>query len=629
MAGANAPTALAARPIRIVICDEVDRFPRSAGTEGDPVGLAFRRTTTFWNRKKILASTPTLKGLSRIETAYEESDKRRYHVPCPECLKTQVLSWERVKWPEGRPEEAVYRCIHCEVDIQEGQKHRMLANGKWIAEKPFKGIAGFWISALYSPWATWRELAVEFVDIAHSRDKERLKQFTNTVLAETWEDYADTVDENAIYARREPYIVPGGEITIPLMASILTAAVDVQHDRLECEIKAWGAGRESWGIEYRVFYGPPAEENVWKDLDVFLHKEYRHESGVILRPACTFIDSGDGNLTHRVYEFVRSREARQIYACKGSSTPGAPLLSRPSTSNIGRVKLYHVGTHTAKDLVYGRLKIAEPGAGYSHFPLSYPKEFFEMLTSERAVIRYTKGKPKREWTLPAGRRNEALDINVYHEAALEFLNPDWDLIRPDAPPPTTFRQVFKYSGETVSIEVMPKAPLILCCDFNLSPCVWEVVQDDRAKIAVVDEIVINHAGPGEMVKEFKRRYGGHGGITLVYGPATGLTAQHAGRSNYAVMLDMGLSNQRIKRTDPAPEDRIASVNALLEANKLSISPRCVLLKKDLTQSVWDTTMPNIDRASGRGFAVDALSWYISNVYPLKQTKPNLERRFWK
>jgi phage terminase large subunit GpA-like protein len=425
MAGSNSPSSLASRPVRLVLCDEVDRYPPSAGAEGDPVNLAKKRATTFWNRKIVLTSTPTIKDLSRIEAAYLQSDQRRYYVSCPSCSEYQTLKWSGVKWPEGEPEKAHYVCEANGCILQESDKPKMLDGGEWRAENSDNkndnnNIAGFHLNELYSPWVSWPKMATEF--LRAKLMPETLKTWINTSLGETWEESGDTVDETSLLARKENWgdAVPNGVV-------IITAGVDVQDDRLEVELVGWGVREESWSLGYRVIHGDPAQNEVWDDLDNILEQPISHEFGVNLRIACTCIDSG-GHHTQSVYAYCKKRQLRRIFAVKGSSIAGKALVSRPSIANRMRVKLFSIGTDTAKELIYSRLKITEPGAGYCHFPAHYDETYFKQLTAEKVVTRYNKGFPVRKWEKPQGRRNEALDCRVYALAALHIINPNLELL---------------------------------------------------------------------------------------------------------------------------------------------------------------------------------------------------------
>jgi phage terminase large subunit GpA-like protein len=417
VAGSNSAASLRARPIRIVLCDDVDSFGASAGSEGDPVSLAFKRSTTFWNRRKAIFSTPTIKGFSRIERAYEESDMRKYYVPCPHCGEFQILQFGNVRWPKDKPKKAVYHCEKCDGEITDAHKIRMVREGQWRATKESDGVAGFWLNELYSPWVSFGEMAVRFLEA--KKNRETLKVFVNTALAETWEEEGESVNDQSLFGRREKY---GPEI--PMAAGILTAGVDVQDNRLEVEVVGWGRGEESWSMDYKTFYGSPAQSEVWRDLDEYLLKSWKHESGISLKVASCCIDTG-GHHTKEAYAFVKPRQIRRVFAVKGINQPGRPIVGRPSMRNEANVNLFPVGSDTAKESIYARLKIEEFGPSYMHFPLHYDEEYFKQLTGEKVITKYVKGFPVRVW-VKARARNDALDARVYAMAALAILNVNLD-----------------------------------------------------------------------------------------------------------------------------------------------------------------------------------------------------------
>lgn len=411
--GANSPSSLASRPCRVILCDEVDRYPLSAGTEGDPIALAKKRATTFWNKKIILVSTPTEKGASRIEAAYAESDQRRYYVPCADCGEEQELKWANVRWENGDPATAEYICEHCGTCWGDAKRFQAIRYGRWQATSEGDGkTAGFHISALYSPWTALEDIVRDF--LASKSDPMRLKAWVNTTLGETFEEDGERIDEFSLFDRKEDF----GE-TLPTGAVVLVAGVDVQDDRLACEIVAYGKGEESWSIYYEEIYGDPSGPQLWQDLDFILSQTFTHpEKGdMIIRSTC--IDSG-GHYTQQVYNYVKLRAGRRIFAIKGIGGEGKPIIGRPSKNNIGKINLFPVGTDTAKELLFARLKIDEPGPGYCHFPLDREEEYFRMLTAEKKVLRYFKGRPKREW-VKTRQRNEALDCRVYAMAALQVM----------------------------------------------------------------------------------------------------------------------------------------------------------------------------------------------------------------
>ncbi len=436
--GANSPSSLASRPVRLVLCDEVDRYPISAGSEGDPVSLARKRATTFWNRKIGLVSTPTVKGVSRIEMAFEESDKRFYFVPCPHCGHEQTLKWAQVRWTQ--PEDAQYTCEDCGALWTDAERVRAIRQGKWIATAETKKVAGFHISGLYSPWVPMEAAVRDFLEA--KKQPATLRVFVNTFLGETWEEQGEAVDDYQVAERREDF---GPALEIGVL--MLTAGVDVQDDRLEVEIVGWGRDEESWSLDYRTVYGDPSSPAVWSDLDSILAQEFEREDGKSLHVRAVCIDSG-GHHTNSVYNYVRPREGKRIFAIKGVGGEGKPMVGKPSRNNIGKIKLFPIGVDSAKELLYSRLKINEPGPGYCHFPTTRSDEYFRQLTAEKLVVRYHKGFARREW-VKARPRNEALDCRVYAMAAFGILNlninslADRQLMvkeNPPEPPPTVSRR---------------------------------------------------------------------------------------------------------------------------------------------------------------------------------------------
>jgi phage terminase large subunit GpA-like protein len=434
LAGANSPAGLASKPIRILMPDEVDRYPASAGTEGDPVALAKKRTTTFWNRKNIEASTPGIKGLSRIDKDFENSDKRYFFVPCPHCAEMQVLVWDRLKWLKDAknrplPQTGFYVCVNgCE--IQEGEKYDMVRQGKWRATAVSADgkTAGFHLNALYSPWTTWQELISEWLEAQGPQNTELLKTFVNTRLAETWELRGVGAEQSELEKRKEAYNDDPDKDLIPAGALILTVGADVQGDRIEATLMAWGLNDESWAIDHKIFRGDPAKQGVWDELDAYLLQTWQHQSGVQMRVVAVMVDSG-GHHTKQVYAFTRKRELRKVYSIKGVAGIGRPLVGRPNRVGKEKTLLFTVGVDTAKELLYSRLRNAEPGPGYCHYPAKpcFDAEYFKQLTSEHMVTRTVENQTKIEWKKKY-ERNEPLDCRVYAMAALELLQPKWDAV---------------------------------------------------------------------------------------------------------------------------------------------------------------------------------------------------------
>lgn len=438
LVGANSPRGFRMTPQRVVIGDDVDGFEANAGDEGSPISLMIRRTSTFPDRKIILVSSPTVEGTSEIDNAYQQSDQRVWEVPCPECDTYQDLVWAQLKWPspyhEGRwysehhrPDQARYICRFCEYPIEHRFKRSMNLKGLWTPRARFTGTAGFWHNALCSAFENWQEIITQFL---HEKDDPaQFRVFRNTKLAETWKVKLGTqLEHEHLYNRREVYTSPAPDGVV-----VLTAAVDVQEspERLEIEVKGWGLGEENWGIEHKIFHGhidqptfnpdlpdPSGKPNAWRLLDEYLKQQWMLPSGVRLPIACTFIDSS--HRTNEVYRFVKPRQIRNIYAIKGSSERGAPLVNNPTTKQHG-VLLIMLGTDTAKSTIYDRLKKTERGAGYYHWPMTYEEEYFKQVVSERLTEKKKMGVRYHTWELPDGKRNEGLDLNVYAYAALTWM----------------------------------------------------------------------------------------------------------------------------------------------------------------------------------------------------------------
>lgn len=415
--GANAPSALAMRPVRLVLCDEVDRFPASAGTEGDPVRLALRRSDTFWNRKALLVSTPTVKGVSRIESAWLASDMRRYYVPCAACGHMQVLRWDRLMWDKdeaGHPrrESVTYRCEACEHAHREVDKALMLERGTWVAEAPGRRVRGYHLNSLCSPWRRWDEIAEEFATIG--KNVEALKVFVNTVLGEVWEEQGDAVSVASLEARRERY-----EGEVPDGVGFLVAAVDVQGDRLEVAVVGFGDGEESWLIAFSQIHGDPSSAAPWNDLRAFLDVPFDCASGQKLRVELTVVDSG-GQYTEQVYRWSKAYLAsgRRVFPVKGGSTSGLPLVGRASSHNKYAVPLFVLCVDSGKEAVLARLRVPAPGPGYVHLPEWVDEEFLAQMTAEKALRKYVKGRGAVRVWVKTRERNEAFDLMVYALAAL-------------------------------------------------------------------------------------------------------------------------------------------------------------------------------------------------------------------
>jgi phage terminase large subunit GpA-like protein len=428
MIGANAPSQLASRPIRVVLFDEVDRFPMSAGGEGDPVSLATKRTTTFWNKKIFMVSTPTNKGISRIELEFESSSQEEWNLPCPHCGELQQLEWERVKYTVENDEVMDVHgmvCDCCGAIGSEQEWKRGLLKGKWIAKYP-KRIKkrGFHLNEFTSPWKSWTEIINDYLEAKKSN--ETLRVWWNTALGLSWEEFGDLDMDELLAKRREMYNLD--EKDVPLNTLVLTAGVDVQDNRLEYEIVGWGLEKESYGIKYGVIMGDPGQSHVWDMLTMILERPYVRADGLVLKVMTTCIDSG-GHYTSETYAYCKKNASKRVWAIKGKGGSGMPLIMRPKKKNEAGVWLFNIGVDVGKDTITSRLKVDYPGKpGFCHFPMEsdngYNETYFEGLTSERRTVTYAKGKAVIRWEKKtSGARNEPFDLRNYANAALEILNP--------------------------------------------------------------------------------------------------------------------------------------------------------------------------------------------------------------
>ncbi|MBD9599243.1 phage terminase large subunit family protein [Pseudomonas sp. PDM10] len=433
---------------RYVYGDEIDRWEVDIGEEGDPIELAETRGSTFGrNAKFYFSSSPTIKGASRISDLFEGSDQRYYYVPCPSCGHMQILEWERLHYSKDFS-VVHYQCAgpECDVLIDEYHKGEMLAKGEWRAHAEGDGeTVGFHLNALYSPlgWMDWKSLAKQFEKAKKAQakgDLEPMQVFYNTRLAKVWDSAQEQTKADVLRqrARLEGFTLG----SLPAAVLMITGSVDVQANRLEFMAMGWGVGMERWVVDYQVVSGDPADERTWAALDELLKAKYRHPCGVGLGVLATAVDSG-GHHTDEVYQFCRVRRWRNVFAIKGASKPGKPVIAqRPSMVDVtwkgqterNGAELWFVGTDTAKDWIYNRYSFPS-GPGALHFANDLPDDFFDQCVAERKVARYIRGHKRIEWVKGKAERNEALDLMVYCLAMAHYLGlnrykeHDWERVR--------------------------------------------------------------------------------------------------------------------------------------------------------------------------------------------------------
>lgn len=447
-AWAGSPKTMRGRSAPLIVCDEVDGYQKTE--EGHPVGLLWQRSATFGDQRFLLEiSTPTVKGASYIEDAYQAGDQRQFYIQCPHCRHEQTLKWEQVSWvgrgddhektmsaiDAQRPETAVYACEACGVGLSDGERVASIRKAEsvgcgWRASRPFKGHASYHLNELYSTFRKLRDIVQDYLDKLKTDD---LQTFTNVSLAQTYEVAGEQVDSTGLMSRAEVF---GAQV--PMRGLYLTAGIDMQPDRLEVEIVAWGEGEESWSVDYRVLWGDPLAGDVWDDLDAVLAGAYMHQSGRLLPISAACLDTGGtAGYTQRAYEYLRGKTGRKLFGIKGVGGWGRGIVESPQRKQSGKkarkVDLFLVGTDEAKLTITRRLGVQPPTGqaddavvpGLCHFPADRDAEWFKQLTAEKMVTRYVKGQPIREWTKPDKARNEALDCRVYALAALKIMQPSF------------------------------------------------------------------------------------------------------------------------------------------------------------------------------------------------------------
>ena len=486
LASSKSAAELKSVPVRNLYADEIDEYPEDLDGQGDALALAERRTGGRSRTKRLKTSTPTVAGKSRIDALFKASDQRYYFVPCPLCYHNQRLVFERMRWEvtqaqsytcracglvsdakgvehglhfcpgcdiAGEADETTlivtsthdvtdvwYECESCSGRIDEHHKPAILRAGQWIAMNPGpRRAAGFSINALYSPlgWYSWTQAVSEF--LASEGKPSLRKVWTNTVLGEPYEDSFEQPQSSALQQRSDTtYLIR----TVPAGGMSLTAGVDVQHNRLEVKVLAWGRGEESWLVDYQQLHGDPTQlegpTSVWAQLDALLERRYPHASGSMLPIVATAVDTG--YCTHTVYEYCRRRAHRHVIAIKGASQAGKAILGAPVKVDVdyrGKkieqgVKLWSIGTDTAKELIYRRLNIELAGPGCMHWPMGLPIDYFAQLTAEKLKrITNKAGYQVTRWEKDGTQRNEALDLQVYAYAAALYAGiqtVNWDAL---------------------------------------------------------------------------------------------------------------------------------------------------------------------------------------------------------
>lgn len=451
LAGAGSPHRLRQLSIAVVMSDDIDSIDSDKGekgiSEGDPIMRAEKRTKTFrGKRKKIRISTPTIKDHSRIEAYYKTSNMCKPYVPCPHCDHFQVLKFQNLKWEKEKDifgktikhhtETVHYECSNCNGRIFEKDKFDMLLKMELRPDRPdikkHFGLAA--LSELYSNFATWQEIADEFIKVKDN--PEALEVFVNTTLGETYEkrDFEGVPEIDKLIEMNEDYLTPGNPY-IPNGSLILCLSVDTQDNRLEVLVRAYGVDKESWLVHYEQFWGDPDQMEVWDQLDDFRTRVWTRIDGVRLGIAITFIDAR-GHRTQAVYNYCRTRQHESVYPINGRQGTGKILLlnrSRVGSRRVKDITLQNIGVDAGKEIILSRLKHrthkGQSGPRVMHFTSAFCNaDYFAGLLAEKPQRSFNPNTGYTvKWIYPDKNiRNEPLDLEVYNIAAMESLVPNFE-----------------------------------------------------------------------------------------------------------------------------------------------------------------------------------------------------------
>lgn len=646
---AGSQASVATDPCETVILDELDKYESDVNIEE-----AKDRITTYPETGLVILNSTPGEEDGPITREFDECDAiMDFHVECPECGQHQVMDWENFTWP-GKGETlpgpaerkklanriirnnlARYICNGCGVLWDDYDRNKAVRLGalqnfhgwKMREDIPNPASVGFSFPSWISPFKSLSHVVAR--KLKAEGDPKKMRMWHNQEAAQPYAEGQEAVNPDTLFARVEPYAAE-----VPMPVRILTAAVDTQKGRIEVEVKGWAPGEESFGIVHKVIQGSFLEQSVQDALDDFLLKTFRHESGETLTIKRAFIDSG-GYYSSQVYAFCKAREGRGVYAIKGSSDPRADILDGKMVRRKDAI-FQKIGVTSCKDILFNRLALDNPGPGYMHFSNTYDREYFNQFAAERV----TKSKKKQHiYEQIPGKKNEAIDLNNYNLAALRHYNPDWETLRRTGigaidRSSLVYRHHERTKHQSDAITLMQNLPLIVCCDFNKTLLVWVLAQTDGKKVWCIDEVALRNATTMDMAMEVNRRYGQHRAGFIVYGSANGTVRGSGGKTEYAILAEMGFRRQVYKKTNPPLIDQVNAVNNMLEdlsgLSRLSYHPNCTMLRKDFEQAIWLEDRSEMDRTDlGRGNAAGALGNFINYEWPLKAAMPNPGRRFYK
>ena len=418
LVGANSPSNLASRPARYVFFDEIDKFPRWSGNEASPIALAEERTKTFWNKKIVKVSSPTLKTGNIWQSWENAGAQYRYFVPCPHCGAYQELVFRQLKWPEGATAEMAryatyYECMRCKEHIDDRHKMQMLRQGEWRRINEGDGKAqsvAYHLNSIYSPWVTFGDVAAKFLG---AKDfPEELMNFINSWLAEPWEDKSSRMKSDVVMEKALPY--ERGQM--PEAAQLLTCGIDVQLDHFWYAVRAWGAHLTSWLVDW-------GRVETWADIETVINRNYADTNGVIRNVNLACIDSGYN--TDDVYNFC-AQHMDVLVPTKGSSLP---LKSRYNVTILDKraagfgLRLYIMDPNQMKNFIASRMMIDAGAHGSWNVYRDIEREYADQICAEQRVEqRDKKGRVSVVWEkISSHAANHLLDCETNNTLAAEIM----------------------------------------------------------------------------------------------------------------------------------------------------------------------------------------------------------------
>lgn len=422
--GAGSPSKLASKEIKYLFFDEIDKMGGASQKEASPYNLALERTKTYRPQEKVYAcSTPTLKTNYIWELHDNADEVRHYFVKCPHCGEWIEFVFKQIEFVDDdehtmsnyeRAQTAVYICQKCDGHILDADKPKMLREGQWRAVKK-RGTGkprsvGFWLSALYSIFLKWSDIAEEWLECYD--DPEKKQNFTNSWLAETWEDTQLKTTEDLVKERQTDL----EEGIVPRWAKILTAGVDIQETSLYYTIRAYGDYTTSQNIAHGQVLS-------FTDIERIMDSEFRREDGRSMFVNLALIDSG--YQADDTYDFCIDH-ADWALPCKGASNP---IDSRYRISKIDKVdsrayglQLVLIDGDKFKDSIATRMR-RKNGRGSWMVYKGCDEEYAKQVTSEHKVyVKSKNGARRLKWVLKHSHAdNHYLDCEVYAMAAAEML----------------------------------------------------------------------------------------------------------------------------------------------------------------------------------------------------------------